>query len=150
MARNFTREEIEKLKGWEPPDIAPPSCQSMQVVGGRKLLKAIEAHLGWEFDECPRCGSCQIEEVLTPEGCHYAKLVCTECARFLRWLPSPEAEAKRRALYDRVLTVLPHALPGWDLNFVSNIATGLATGRVKSLSPKQLAQLERIEREVSQ
>jgi hypothetical protein len=37
---------------------------------------------------CPRCNSDNLETTVQPPGSkHYARLDCTECARFLPWLP---------------------------------------------------------------
>lgn len=42
---------------------------------------------------CTRCGSATLVEVPTPEGPHYAKLVCEECGGFIKWLPRPAPAA---------------------------------------------------------
>lgn len=33
--------------------------------------------------------------VLTPELPHYARLVCSVCSRFIKWLPKPDGEASK-------------------------------------------------------
>jgi len=40
-------------------------------------------------DFCKYCGGLELEEVLTPEGHHYGKLVCTDCDRFVKWISDP-------------------------------------------------------------
>lgn len=39
--------------------------------------------------KCKRCGAEANDQVLTPEGPHYGKLVCKVCRTFLGWLPKP-------------------------------------------------------------
>ena|SRR5438128_3692 len=43
---------------------------------------------------CP-CGSTRTVSGPTLSGPHYAKLVCEDCGRFLRWLPAPGSEGGR-------------------------------------------------------
>lgn len=40
---------------------------------------------------CPKCSSTKGKPELTSAQCiHYAKLVCAECDRFVKWLPKPK------------------------------------------------------------
>ena len=39
--------------------------------------------------QCKLCGSTANDQVLTPEGPHYGKVVCQVCQRFLAWMPYP-------------------------------------------------------------
>lgn len=38
---------------------------------------------------CKRCNAEANNQVLTPEGPHYGKVVCAVCGTFLTWLPTP-------------------------------------------------------------
>lgn len=69
-------------------------------------------------------------------GPHYAKLVCSDCGKFLRWLPSPET-IKRKQENDLILTALSKLpnLPPWERQFVRDLVTH------KHMSPKQQAKL---------
>ena len=40
----------------------------------------------------PMCCDGTTSEIRTPEGPHWAKLVCAVCGRFQKWLPKPESE----------------------------------------------------------
>lgn len=39
--------------------------------------------------QCKRCGMEANDQVLTPEGPHYGKVVCKKCGCWLTWLPRP-------------------------------------------------------------
>jgi hypothetical protein len=41
---------------------------------------------------CNRCGSSNLEFVLTPELIHYGKLVCPACDCYVCWVPKPKPE----------------------------------------------------------
>jgi hypothetical protein len=77
---------------------------------------------------CPRCNSDNLETTVQPSGSkHYARLDCTGCARFLRWLPFPSGvvsgsmpeHCKVAAVWRR----LPAKLRGTDLQrkFASSV-----------------------------
>ena len=38
---------------------------------------------------CPKCESDNLTIIRTPNTHHYAKLVCDDCDRWIRWLPNP-------------------------------------------------------------
>jgi hypothetical protein len=46
LARPFSREETEKLEGWQPPDIPPPRTNAEQIRLGLKLLRAVDEAIG--------------------------------------------------------------------------------------------------------
>jgi len=42
---------------------------------------------------CKYCGSVETKEILTPELMHYAKLVCADCDRWIKWIPNPDRKS---------------------------------------------------------
>lgn len=50
-----------------------------------------------EFEPCKRCGA-RWEPIFkpTPEGPHYGKMVCARCDLWLRWVPKPDRDKRRR------------------------------------------------------
>ena len=44
------------------------------------------------------CGSEANDQVLTPEGPHYGKVICQVCKRFLTWMPYPNKPIKPEKL----------------------------------------------------
>lgn len=74
--------------------------------------------------------------VLMKSGPHYAKLVCSDCNRFLRWEPHPESVVKQQknAQILTALSKLPD-LPPWERQFIRDLITH------KHISPKQQALL---------
>lgn len=50
-----------------------------------------------DFIPCPHCGAKQDSLVeLTPNGPHYGKAICGKCNRFMRWIPKPDNEKRKR------------------------------------------------------
>jgi hypothetical protein len=43
-----------------------------------------------------RCGSNNTEIKIGPFGPHYAKLICSNCKRYIQWLPKPKLNSKSR------------------------------------------------------
>ena len=43
---------------------------------------------------CPRCGVIAVPAVRPGAGPHHARLVCRQCVRLLRWLPTPRPVAQ--------------------------------------------------------
>ena len=39
---------------------------------------------------CPVCGTIDTHRVEPGKGPHHAKLICTSCGSFLKWLPKPQ------------------------------------------------------------
>lgn len=74
--------------------------------------------------------------VLMKRGPHYAKLVCSDCQRFLRWEPHPKT-IRQETENARILTELSKLenLGSWEREFIRDITTH------KHLSPKQQAKL---------
>lgn len=82
------------------------------------------------------CSHPHTQVVPEKRGPHYAKLICTDCKRFLRWMPSPET-IKRREENARILTMLAKSdgLSEWERQFVRDMSSH------KNISPKQQALL---------
>lgn len=38
---------------------------------------------------CPKCQSENTREIIMETGPHYAKLVCVDCGRWIKWVPKP-------------------------------------------------------------
>jgi hypothetical protein len=75
--------------------------------------------------------------IVVPErrGPHHAKLVCSDCRRFLKWIPSPE-NIRQQQENEKILTALAKLnLPEWERKFVRDLVTH------KRLSPKQQKKL---------
>lgn len=99
------------------------------------------------INQCPGCGSnnFQIEDAPAP---HNQKLVCSDCDRFLKWLPSPKNIERHRILKIR-LESLKDKVNGWEAIFVNDLIKNLRLserdGKIFKLSPRQLETLEKIE-----
>jgi hypothetical protein len=93
----------------------------------------VKVKQGTLFGECSHQ---KMSMVKTTAGPHYAKLVCFECGKFLRWMPKPETieQQKENAAILTALSKLPY-LPPWERQFVLDLATH------KNISPKQRAKL---------
>lgn len=93
------------------------------------------------------CGSnnFQIEDAPAP---HSQKIICSDCDRFIKWLPSPKNVDRHRELKIR-LDSLKNKAGGWDSAFVNSLIQKLRIaerdGKLLKLSPRQLETLEKIE-----
>jgi ribosomal protein S27AE len=89
---------------------------------------------------CPQCGSAQTVAIRCEHGIHYAKQCCERCGTFLKWLPNPSTEIRRKEMQHklRVLSEHPDRLSQWERGFVDSLLTQ------KKLSPKQRDIVERI------
>ena len=78
--------------------------------------------------------------VLMKSGPHYAKLVCSDCDRFLKWEPHPDTIQlqKRNGAILTGLSKVPN-LPPWERQFVRDLVTH------KHISPKQQETLNLLE-----
>lgn len=67
---------------------------------------------------------------------HHAKLVCSQCGKFLGWLPKPETVKRRHdnAAILTALALIPN-LPPWERQFIRDLASH------KNISPRQQAKL---------
>ncbi|MEY3330117.1 MAG: hypothetical protein RLZZ115_3002 [Cyanobacteriota bacterium] len=99
------------------------------------------------INQCPSCGSnnFQIEDAPPP---HTQKLICSDCDRFLKWLPSPKNIDRHRELKNR-LENLKDKTSGWESIFINDLIKNLRIaerdGKIFKLSPRQLETLEKIE-----
>lgn len=85
-------------------------------------------------------GNTRIEQLAN--GPHYAREVCTDCDRVLRWLPKP-VNLKRQQLNAFRLAKLAmcNRLSAWERQFVSDV------GRLRRLSPRQGEIVDRLARQ---
>ncbi|NJM23574.1 MAG: hypothetical protein HC907_35615 [Richelia sp. SM1_7_0] len=70
------------------------------------------------IDYCPSCGSYKVLESLEPEtSIHYGRVTCSECGRFIRWMPKPKVP-------DISIAKLLHGtgLEPWERKFLKTIA----------------------------
>ena len=101
--------------------------------------------------KCPQCGSDspQVTDAAPPHG---QKVTCSDCGRFVRWLPSSQNIERHRNLKDR-LKALQGRVNGWDSAFVNNLIEKIRiaerAGKIFKLSPRQSEQLQRIEEKFS-
>jgi hypothetical protein len=97
--------------------------------------------------KCPGCGSTnfQIEGAPPP---HNKKLICSDCDRFIKWIPSPKNIERHRELKIR-LQSLKDKTSGWGSIFINDLIKNLRLserdGKIFKLSPRQLETLEKIE-----
>jgi hypothetical protein len=82
------------------------------------------------------CAHPHTQVVPEKRGPHYARRVCTDCKKFLGWIPHPES-ARRRLDNFQILTALAKLehLSDWERQFVRDL------GSHKNISPKQQALL---------
>ena len=97
--------------------------------------------------QCPGCGSNRFQVKDAPPP-HTQKLICSDCDRFIKWLPSPKNIDRHRALKLR-LESLKDQSSGWESIFVNDLIKNLRIaerdGKIFKLSPRQLETLEKIE-----
>lgn len=87
-----------------------------------------------------QCQHHRLDVVETPEGPHYAKEVCADCGRFIKWLPKPENLQKIKDTQDRLRILWKyHDLTAWEKQFLMSIEKAGCR-----CSPKQQAVLESI------
>ena len=48
--------------------------------------------------QCSTCGSLTLKETLTPELKHYARLDCSDCGAFVKWMLNPETGGYKKEL----------------------------------------------------
>lgn len=98
-------------------------------------------------NQCPGCGSNRFQYVDAPAP-HNQKLVCSDCGRFIKWLPKPKTIDRHRDLKIR-LESLKGKVGGWDSAFVGSLIQTLRLserdGKLFKLSPRQLETLVKIE-----
>ena len=92
------------------------------------------------------CGAGPTRVQYMPQGyVHYARVTCTICGRFLRWLPSPRSIELRKlnaAMLRKLLAA--ESLTKWEQGFVERLSASLSRG--KRFSPRQEAWLGRVYR----
>jgi len=50
--------------------------------------------------KCRRCGSGDVQFVLTPDKIHFGKYVCNECGKFIQWARKPKNHQRIRSLLE--------------------------------------------------
>ncbi|MCB8762182.1 hypothetical protein [Planktothrix agardhii] len=102
-------------------------------------------------NQCPGCGSNRFQCVDAPPP-HAQKLICSDCDRFIKWLPSPKNIERHRILKIR-LESLKDKTSGWGSIFINDLIKNLRIaerdGKIFKLSPRQLETLEKIEGKTS-
>ena len=103
------------------------------------------------INNCPGCGSknFRVEDAAPP---HAQKLICSDCDRFIKWLPKPKTIERHQNLKLRLET-LKDKTSGWGAIFVNDLTKNLRIserdGKIFKLSPRQLECLEKIEGKLS-
>ena len=99
------------------------------------------------INNCPGCGSTNFRCVDAPAP-HNKKLICSDCDRFIKWIPSPKNIDRHRELKIR-LESLKNKVNGWESIFINDLIKNLRIaerdGKLFKLSPRQLKTLEKIE-----
>ena len=97
--------------------------------------------------QCPECGSSRFQVKDAPPP-HNQKLICGDCDRFIKWVPSPKNIERHRNLKIRLET-LKDKTSGWGSIFINDLIKNLRIaerdGKIFKLSPRQLETLEKIE-----
>ncbi|CAD5983783.1 hypothetical protein NO108_04891 [Planktothrix rubescens] len=97
--------------------------------------------------QCPECGSNNFRVDPAPAP-HNQKLVCSECDRFIKWLPKPKNIERHQNLKLR-LQSLKDKSSGWESIFINDLIKNLRIterdGKIFKLSPRQLETLAKIE-----
>ena len=113
---------------------SPPSPQRLK--GG-----------GMNNQQCPECGSSRFQVKDAPPP-HNQKLICGDCDRFIKWVPSPKNIERHRDLKNR-LENLKDKASNWESIFVNDLIKNLRIaerdGKLFKLSPRQMETLEKIE-----
>ena len=103
------------------------------------------------INNCPGCGSTNFQCVDAPAP-HNQKLICSDCDRFIKWLPKPKNIERHRDLKIR-LESLKNKVNGWGSIFINDLIKCLRIserdGKLFKLSPRQLETLEKIEGKTS-
>lgn len=86
---------------------------------------------------CQKCGSITLKEILTPNEKHYAKLVCSDCGAWIKWLPNPEGNYKDKC--KELISVALFRFPKDD--FVRSLSNQF--NEKNFLSNKQYSSLEK-------
>jgi len=101
----------------------------------------------WCADDTPLvCGAqswCEHEATRNvmepPNSVHYAREICQNCDRVLRWIAKPETIARHRVTALRITQLMmTGSLSEWEKGFLRSIATQ------RKLSPRQLALLDKL------
>ena len=92
---------------------------------------------------CSAQGHCQHEEtriaIELPGSVHFAREVCRNCDRVLRWIAKPaNVERQRLNGYRIAKLAMSEALNSWERRFISSVA------QQRRLSPKQQAKLDQL------
>jgi hypothetical protein len=79
-------------------------------------------------------------KLLPKESRHHARLECSDCGAFLKFVPRPENVEKRKLNRFRLAKLqMCSGLNPWEQDFVNSIAS-----QDNKLSPRQQAMLDRI------
>jgi len=91
--------------------------------------------------QCPSCGSTQVNLAQMPSHCgHYAARRCAGCDVFQGWEPKPEHQRKQQQRQITINQLLESPqLTQWERKFLTSLQSK------RSLSPKQLATIQKIE-----
>jgi hypothetical protein len=92
--------------------------------------------------ECAHSHRAELKE--RPSSIHYAREICSDCGRFLRWVPNPKTLLQRER-NAQILTALSKRvdLDEWTREFVRSVS------QLKSLSPKQQQILNKLDAELN-
>ncbi len=87
-------------------------------------------------DHCEHCNS-RVEQLAN--GPHYAKEICTDCGRILRWIPKPATLERQQFNALRLARLaMSDQLSNWERNFIHSVS------QRKKVSPKQQQIIDRL------
>lgn len=99
-----------------------------------------------ESEPCPKCGSHDLKRQTGDDEptCHYGRLICNTCGRFITWLKDPSAtlsHMNRKQAIDSMLN--SQSINQWERTFLQNIY------EVRVLIGKQQSKYEQIYKRLS-
>jgi hypothetical protein len=67
------------------------------------------------------CEHLRTKSILTPEGPHYAKSICEDCGRFVRWEPKPETIERHIRNAELISALKQKPLSDWEKEFLLSL-----------------------------
>jgi hypothetical protein len=80
------------------------------------------------FPECPHSRTTVLQSTAGP---HHGKKICSDCGKFLGWIPKPETLERQKQNLDTLSALSKKTLTSWEREFVRSLST---KGK---LSPRQ-------------
>jgi hypothetical protein len=84
-----------------------------------------------------------VKVINDPPSVHYGKLICSQCGRFIKWIPNPhtiERVIQQEVLINQMIDVYHTRMSSYEIIFLSDIKSN------KFLLPKQLLFFEELKK----